>query len=471
MKPMKLKLPLLVDQIMKTLEDAGYKAYVVGGPVRDVLLGRLAKDWDFTTNATPEQIQALFPESFYDNKFGTIGITVEELINQFDLKNYDPETENLSSHDVFEITTFRTEGTYSDNRRPDSVAWGKTIEEDLQRRDFTINAMALRRTEKEEEYQLIDLYGGLEDQKRKLIRAVGNPNARFKEDALRMMRAVRFAAQLGFTIEEKTLQAIINDSCLLKNISQERIRDELLKILTSFYPADGIKLLLSTNLLQYVLPEVIPMVGVEQAGHHTKDVWHHSLDALAASPSPDPIVRLATLLHDVGKPKAFRKQDGKITFYGHEVIGARMVREIGKRLHLSNRDQERLWLLTRYHMFAYNPEMTDAAIRRFIKNVGLENINDMMMLRIGDRVGGGSRQTSWRLRELQERIGKVLYTPMQIKDLKVTGHDVMWILGIDGGPKVGQVLNELFEEVMEDSSKNDREYLLKRIEEIRDRTQ
>ena len=466
---MKLQLPLLVDKTLETLEQAGYSAYVVGGSVRDILTGKEVKDWDFTTNATPEEIRKLFPESFYDNIFGTVGVTVEELLNQFSLEQDVMVIDGLELSDVFEITTFRTESAYSDNRRPDSVSWGKTVEEDLKRRDFTINALALRQTEKTEEYELIDLFGGQKDLQNKLIRAVGDPSERFGEDALRMLRAVRLASQLGFVIEEKTLEAITQKAPSLKHISKERIRDEFLKILASPFPADGIKMLLSTGLLEIFLPEAVAMVGVEQAGHHTKDVWHHTLDSVAATPSPDPIVRLATFLHDIGKPVAFRKTEGKITFYGHEVVSGRIAKAVAKRLHLSNRDSERLFILVRQHMFAYDPKMTDAAIRRFIRKVGLENINDMMTLRIGDRVGGGSKQTSWRLRELQKRIGEVLYTPMQIKDLKVSGHDVMKILGISGGPMVGKILKELFDEVMEDASKNEREYLLERIKEYKDR--
>lgn len=466
-----MNLPLLITKTLQTLQDAGYEAYVVGGSVRDLLLNKPVTDWDFTTNATPEQIQAVFPESFYENQFGTVGLTVEELLKQSGIPEYDPTQDQLNPHHVFEITTYRTEGEYSDNRRPDQVSWGQTLEEDLQRRDFTINALALTVREGLKPSPtptpiIIDLYNGQADLQNRQIRAVGDPDQRFTEDALRLLRAVRLAAQLGFLIEPTTLAAMTRESARLANISWERKRDELLKLLVAPYVADGLKLLRSTNLLQFVLPEMVQAVDVEQGGHHTKDVWHHSIDAVAACPSPDPIVRLATLLHDVGKPIAYRRMGNKITFYGHEVVGGRMVKKIGARLHLSNRDQERLFKLVRYHMFAYNPEMTDASIRRFIRNVDLENVNDMIMLRIGDRVGGGSKQTSWRLREFQERIGKVLYTPMQIKDLNVNGNDVMEILGVQGGPIVGQILKTLFEEVLEDSDKNEREYLLGRIKEL-----
>ncbi len=465
---MKLLLPILVEKVLSLIESSNFSTYVVGGSVRDVLSsnGNGVKDWDFTTNAKPEEIQALFPESFYDNQFGTVGVTAEELIKQFNLSNYDLEKDHLKLSDVFEITTFRSEGSYSDFRRPDFVTWGKTIEEDLTRRDFTMNAMALRLI-KADEYELIDLFNGKKDLDQKLIKAVGDPNQRFGEDALRMMRAVRMAAQLGFNIDPQTLDAIKQNAPLISKIAWERIRDELMKLIITDFAVDGMKLLLSTGLLHFILPEMERTVGVIQAGHHTKDVWHHSVDAMGACPTKDPVVRLATLIHDSGKPIAFRQDQGKITFYGHEVISGKIAKQIGNRLHLSNLDQERLYILTRYHMFAYDSNMTDAAIRRFVRKVGLENIKDMMRLRMGDRVGGGSPETSWRLKELNDRIEAVLYTPMQIKDLKVSGKDVMEELSINSGPKVGKILQQLFNEVMEDSSKNEREYLLNRIKKIK----
>lgn len=475
---MKFSLPILVIKTVKTLEKNGFGAYIVGGPIRDLLTKKPVTNWDFTTNAAPSKIQKLFPESFYDNKFGTVGITAEELVKQFKLKNYPLEKVHLQKQSVFEITTFRREGKYSDKRRPDKVIWGKSLEEDLKRRDFTINAMAMEITRLQgsrlqgckgveaADVKIIDLFQGQKDLEKKLVKAVGEPKKRFDEDALRMMRAIRIAAQLGFTIEEKTLKALGGQAKNLRYVSCERIRDELLKILASSYPADGVKLLYTSGLLPHVLPELIPMRGVKQAGHHTKDVWNHSLDSLAGCPSNDPIIRLATLLHDVGKPIAYREKKGKITFYGHEVVGARIAKKIAKRLHLPKKDAGLLWTLVRYHMFAYDPKMTDAAIRRFIRKVGLEHINEMMILRVGDRVGGGSRATSWRLRELQERIGKVLYTPMQITDLKVNGRDIMKTLKIKSGPKVGRILNTLFEEVLEEAEKNNKKYLLKRVKEL-----
>ena len=413
---------------------------MVGGAVRDLLTKTEVKDWDFTTDATPEEIQKLFPDSYYDNKFGTVGVKLEEKI--------------------LEITTFRSESGYSDRRRPDKVVWGKSLKEDLKRRDFTINAMSF-----DKNLKLIDPFEGKKDLTNKLIRAVGDADKRFQEDALRMMRAIRIASQLGFSIETKTLTAINKNSTLINQIAGERVRDELLKILASPFPKDGVLMLFASGLLQYILPELIETRGVKQAGHHTKDVWLHSLDSLAACPAPDPIVRLATLLHDMAKPRVNKSMGvGKeITFYNHEVVGGRMTKLISQRLKLSKKDSDLLWLLVRWHMFAYEPHMTDKAIRRFIKRIGRENIGNMMMLRVGDRVGGGSRETSWRLRELQTRIGQVLLKPFTINDLKIDGNDVMEILQLKPGPKVGQILKKLFDEVLDDAAKNEREYLLRRI--------
>lgn len=461
---MKFKIPVLVIKVLRALGEKGFEAYVVGGAIRDLLMDKPTYDWDFTTNAKPEQIQKIFPESFYDNAFGTVGVTAEELSLQFKLPFNPKDLQNIDPEKPFEITTFRTETSYSDARHPDEVEWGKTLKEDLKRRDFTINALALRINKNKQE--IIDYYNGREDIKNKLIKTVGNPDQRFGEDGLRMMRAIRLASELGFLIEAKTLKAINKNSPLIDQISVERIRDELFKILKSDFPADGIKLLDNADLLAYILPELLETKGIEQAGHHTKDVWNHSLDSLQGCPAKDPIIRLATLLHDIGKPVAQRTKQGKITFYGHEVVGARMVKKIADRLKFSKKDKELLWLLVRYHMFAYDTKMTNKAIRRFIQRIGKENINKMMMLRIGDRKGGGSKATSWRLRELQERIGKLMYQPLEIKDLKINGRDVMKVLKIKSGPKVGKILKKLFEQVMVNPKKNKKEYLLKEVKKI-----
>lgn len=469
-------LPTLVIHILSTLDEARFQAYIVGGAVRDLLQKRKIDDWDFTTNATPQQLLRIFKESYYDNTFGTVKVSGKHLAIQFRMPAHGME--DL----LFDITTFRTDHGYTDRRRPDKVSWGKSIHEDLSRRDFTINAMALKprsaqrlkeafklsksRPSRNLSLQVIDPFHGRVDLSKKLIRAVGEPDRRFNEDSLRMMRAIRIGAELAFSVEEKTLAAIQKNSKLIGHVSWERIRDEFIKILASDYPADGVLLLFSSDLFDYILPELIEARGVPQAGHHIYDVWTHMIESLRHCPSTDPIVRLATLLHDVGKPRSYKERKGKPTFYNHEVIGANMTREIAKRLRLSKKQKKKLVTLVRWHMFAYDPKMTDAAIRRIVRRVGVENINDMMLLRVGERKGGGSKATSWRLRELQQRIGEQLYEPMTVRDLKVDGHDVIKTLDIKPGRKVGEILNQLFEEVMEDSKKNEKEYLLKRIKKL-----
>lgn len=454
---MTFQLPDKVINILSKLQKAGFDAYVVGGAVRDLLTGRPVDDWDFTADAVPDEIQKVFPGSFYDNKFGTVGIPI---------KSQRSNIKNQNGAEVYEVTTFRTEQGYSDKRRPDKVEWGKSLEEDLSRRDFTINAMAVKTESNEQKAMsnvLIDPFGGQKDLENKLIRAVGDSNERFSEDALRMMRAIRLGAELGFGIEEKTLEAIKANKDLIKNISWERIRDEFLKIIGSHFPADGVKLLHSTELLEIILPELVKGAGVPQGGHHIYDVFTHGLESLRFCPSQDLWVRLATLLHDVGKPDTMVIRDGKPTFYNHEVVGARLVKNIADRLRLPREKRDFLWKMVRWHMFAYNPEMTDCAIRRFMRRVGKEDIPKMMELRVGDRKGGGSRETSWRLEELKRRIAGLMNDPLTVADLKIDGFDVMKVLNSKPGPVIGKVLNFLFEEVLEDPCKNNREYLLSRI--------
>jgi tRNA nucleotidyltransferase (CCA-adding enzyme) len=478
---MKLVLQQPILFALWKLDRAGFEAYLVGGAVRDILLNRPTTDWDITTNATPEQIQGVFKHHFYENDFGTVGLPFEGLVRDMTKATWKIDPVLLDdpswAGQVIDVTTYRFEFGYSDKRRPDKVEWGKNLADDLSRRDFTVNALALkvetmtdqvkRTHESKVDVEVVDLFEGETDLERRLIRAVGEPQQRFEEDALRMMRAIRFGAQLQFGIEAHTLKAIQQSAKLIEHVSWERIRDELIKILSSQYPAEGMQLLHNAGLLEYILPELLPMRGVKQGGHHIYDVWKHSLEALKGCPSSDPVVRLATLLHDIGKPRTVRYQGPRgVTFYGHEVVGARMAKKIGERLRLSNDEVKRLETLVRWHMFVYSPEMTDGAIRRFIKNVGLQNINDMMLLRVGDRKGGGSKATSWRLNELQQRIGEQLYEPMSLKDLTVTGKDVMDTLQIPPSKKVGEILDALFEEVIDDSSKNDRDYLLKRMVEL-----
>lgn len=446
-----------VEKIVATLEGAGYEAWIVGGAVRDLILGLPADDWDVTTNATPGQIQPLFRESFYDNEYGTVKVAGKHVSEQFGLAEG-----AIKDEELYDITTYRSESGYSDKRRPDSVTWGKTIEEDLKRRDFTINAMALGK-----DGQVIDPYGGQEDIQKKLIKAVGKPSERFEEDALRIMRAIRLAAQLGFEIEQGTLSALKEKVPNLKEISWERTGAEVMKLLATVHAADGVLLMANTGILDIVMPELLATKAVKQGGHHIYDVFTHSVEALRACPSPDPVVRLATLLHDIDKPVVAKAEGERgVTFYNHEVSGARTAKRIAERLKLPKKDQDRVFTLVRWHMFVYESKMTDASIRRFIRRVGKENIHDMMALRIGDRVGGGSKATSWRLTELQKRIGEQFYEPLSLKDLAIDGADVMRILNIPPSRRVGEILNTLFEEILDDPAKNKKEELEKRVREL-----
>ncbi len=457
--------------IVQKIEAAGYEAWIVGGAVRDLMLGIAAYDWDVTTNATPDQIEPLFEESFYDNEYGTVKVAGKHIREQFKLSEG-----AIDDSVLYDITTFRSESEYSDKRRPDAVVWGKSIEEDLKRRDFTINAMALRLpvkqfshkdSEHEFECEIKDPYGGQEDIKNKLIKSVGNPSERFEEDALRIMRAIRLCAQLGFLIEDKTLMALKEKVPNLQHISWERIGAETMKLLATEHAADGIMLMVNCGIIEILIPELLVMKEVKQGGHHIYDVFTHSVEALRACPSTDPVVRLATLLHDIDKPVVAKAEGVRgVTFYNHEVSGARTAKRIAERLKLSKKDQDRVFTLVRWHMFVYESKMTDASIRRFIRRVGKENIHDMMALRIGDRVGGGSKATSWRLTELQKRIGEQLYEPLSLKDMNIDGARIMEILNIKPSRKVGEILNALFEEILDDSSKNTPEYLEKRVREL-----
>lgn len=449
-------IPEEVLVIYKKIEDAGFEIYFVGGSVRNLLLKRAVKDWDLTTNATPQDILKIFPNGFYDNDFGTVGVpyTVGE-----DKK-------------VAEITTFRTEKSTNPTHKPDVVLWGETIEEDLARRDFTINAIALKLVGKSNSFEMIDPYFGEKDLKKKILKAVGDPNQRFKEDALRLLRAIRIATELEFKIESKTFEKISEDAKLLEHISKERIQAELLRILKNDNAYDGIMLLHTSGLLKYILPELLEGVGVSQkrpGRHHTEDVFTHNVLSLKYCPSENEIVKFATLIHDIGKPKSLSKdKDGLVIFYNHEIVGSRIAQDICQRLKFSKKDREKIVTLIRWHMFSVNENLSDAGVRRFIRRIGVENVKDMMDLRVGDRLGGGTQTAeSWRLKLFKEKVEKELKpAPFSVSDLKINGSDIMKLLQIKPGPKVGVILQKLFEEVDEDLSKNTKEYLLSRIKDL-----
>ena len=464
--------------IYNKFQDSKFEVYFVGGCVRNMLMKKPVKDWDFATNATPKQILKVFPDGFYDNKFGTVGLPVEALA----------KAGVPVGKQIVEITTFRTEGKYTDRRRPDIVEWGKTIEEDLSRRDFTINAIALKlnrhsgersdsridsgQARMTEEIELIDPYKGREDIESKIIRAVGDPQKRFKEDALRLLRAIRITTEFSFIIEEKTWNELVKDAPLIKEISGERIRQELLRIIASNNAYDGVLLLKNSNLLENIMPELLEGVGISQVRpgrHHTTDVFTHNILSLKFCPSKDPIVRFATLIHDVGKPKvASMDEKGLVIFHNHEITGARIGSVICDRLKFPKKEKDKIVNLIRWHMFTVDEKATDAAVRRFIRRVGVENVKDMIDLRIGDRLGSGTQTAeSWRLKLFKDRIEEQLKpAPFSINDLAIDGNDVMKELNIKPGPKIGEILQKLFLEVDEDLSKNTKEYLLKRVKEL-----
>jgi putative nucleotidyltransferase with HDIG domain len=441
-----MQLPQKIIDLMRvfstsvgTTADKG-DIYVVGGAVRDLILNREVKDWDLTTNLEPEEILKLFPKnSFYNNLFGTVGIVGK-------------------NDEIFEVTTYRSEEGYADSRHPDKVVWGKSLEEDVKRRDFTINSLAMNVDGK-----VFDYWNGQTDLKNGLIRTVGNPDERFKEDALRMMRAIRLCSQLKFQIEENTFDSIIKNAKLIENIAFERIRDEFLKILVTEKPGDGLIVLKNSGILEFIMPEILGGVGMNQRGHHIYDVWNHSLEALNNCSSKNPITRLAALLHDVGKPQVMKTVGNENTFHNHEVVGSRIALSIGKRLKLSKEELQQLFILTRWHMFTVSEMQTDKAVRRFIKNVTIPYLEEMISLRRGDRLGSGAKETSWRWELFKKRLIEVQQQPFSIKDLKVNGADVMEILKIKPSRKVGEVLAAIFAEVEENPKLNEREILLERL--------
>ena len=451
----KFNIPKTVKTVMDKMKKAGYEIHAVGGCVRDMLLAKTTKDWDFTTNAKPPQIQELFPESSYDNKFGTVGIPVK-----------------LTGGDrafIYEITTYRSERGYSDFRHPDDIIFGDKLEEDLKRRDFTVNALAF------DGETITDLFNGIDDLKKRILRAVGEADKRFREDALRMLRAVRLSVQLDFSIEQNTAAAIVKNAYLINKISFERVRDELLKILSLKGAAGGIIILRETGLLAQILPELEKCFGIPQKSpkrHHIYDVGTHLVKSLEYCPSDDKIVRMATLLHDVGKAVTFQKTlEGVITFYNHEIVSASIAGNIARRLKLSKKDTEKLANLVRYHQFTVDERQTDSALRRFIRNVKPENIQDMLDLRTADRLGGGARETSWRLELFKKRLIEVQKQPFTVSDLKIDGHDVMKIYKTGPGPLVGKVLDMVFNDVITGKLPNEREILLSRITNLKKETE
>lgn len=478
------KIPDYVTKITNTLEKAGFEVFLVGGCVRDLILGNEPKDWDLTTNAKPDQIILLFEKTIYENDFGTVGVCIPK--------------ENVSinsdiSYNIVEVTPYRIESKYNDNRHPDDIVFSDKLEDDLKRRDFTINALALGT-----DGSIKDIFGGLKDIKDKVLRTVGNPSDRFQEDALRMLRAVRFSSQLGFAVSYETLESITSNKELIKNVSFERIRDEFNKIIMSNNSVLGIGLLEKLGLLKYIIPELEEGIGCEQSGEHIYDVFNHLLHALdhATSKNWSLEIRLSALFHDIGKPRSRRisikfkdnflsprtmekkgpdynklslnsKSKKKYTFYGHEVVGARMVKVIMERLKYPKDTSELVECFTRNHMFFSDTEKISlSAVRRVIQNVGKENIWELMKVRECDRVGMKKVEAPYRLRKYHAMIEEVLHDPISVSQLAIDGEYMINMLHMKPGPRMGWILNALLEEVLEDPSKNTKGHLSEIIKDI-----
>ncbi|MCX6792586.1 MAG: HD domain-containing protein [Candidatus Falkowbacteria bacterium] len=444
-----MKIPLFVKNIINTLSQNNYEAYIVGGSVRDLLLGKEPKDWDITTNALPEKTVTLFTDAKYENRFGTVIVP---------LRNEAGELEN-----VVEVTTYRSEQGYSDRRHPDEIVFEDNLEADLGRRDFSINALAMDGAGK-----ITDLFNGEKDLRLKVIRTVGEPSDRFKEDALRMMRAVRFSCQLGFTIEGKTERAITKLAGSIKFVANERIRDELVKILSSDSPAAGIIKLQELKLLHYIIPELEEGIEMKQNHHHIYNVFDHAVLALKNCPNKQWQVRLASLMHDIGKPRTRKIVNNAATFYNHEIVGAKIVERFMKRLNFSTEDSKRVVNLVRNHMFYYNvDEVTAASVRRLIVKVGEENLSDLIDLRIADRLGSGvAKAMPYKLRHLQYMMDKVRHDPVSVKMLKINGEDLMELLKVEPGPQIGAILDVLLAEVIDDPELNNRANLEARSRDL-----
>lgn len=447
--------PEEVSRITETLEKAGFEAYLIGGCVRDLLRGAKPKDWDITTNAKPEQIIELFENTFYNNEYGTVGVVTDGAEGE--------------TYHVVEVTPYRLEAAYSNARHPDTVTFSDNIEDDLKRRDFTINAIAYNHNKG----QIIDLFKGQEDLDRKVIRAVGDPRKRFREDALRIFRAIRLSAELEFAIDSDTEKAIADTVDTLEKISRERIRDEFNRILLSKQPMQALARAHILGALHYISPEFKRGVGCEQNQAHKYDVFEHLLRAVqhAADKNWSFDVRLAALFHDISKPETRRWSDEKKdwTFHGHEVVGARFTKGALEKLRYPKKTVHKVVKLVRWHMFFSDPDkITLSAVRRMIRNVeGEENIWDLLNLRICDRIGTGRpKEQPFRFRKYKSMVEEALRSPTSVTMLKIDGEQVMTILKEKPGPKVGYILHALLEEVLDDPNKNTEEYLKKQVQDL-----
>ena len=442
---MRYKVDKLLIKFSKIFQDAGFSCYLVGGAVRNLSMGLQVSDYDFATNARPEDVIGLFRKVIPTGiKHGTVTV--------------------LFSHHKLEVTTFRTDGDYTDFRRPDKVHFTPSIYEDLKRRDFTINSMAYDLLNGE----LLDPHGGRDDLERRIIRAIGQPSERFQEDALRIMRGCRFAAQLEFGIEQSTLAGMKEKSSNLAAVSAERIRDELEKILKADKPSIAFRIMAETGVLDVVLPELSACRGIEQKGYHDFDVFEHSILSCDGAPAGNPEVRLAALLHDTGKPASLEFDEfGIPTFHSHEFKSVEIAEKIIQRFKFPKDFEAHVLHLIKNHMFNYQPEWTDSAVRRFIAKTGVDNLKNLFLLRSADQFGmSGRKVDSKNLDELDRRVSSVLESEhaFTIKDLDINGNILHREAGIPKGPAMGTVLDFLLETVLDDPSQNKRDTLVKLAE-------
>ena len=441
---MEIHPPDSVLLILERLRSSGHAGYIVGGSLRDVLLGREPADWDLASDARPERLLELFPGAAYENRFGTVAVR-----------------EGGALH---EITTFRSDHEYADFRRPHRIEFGDSIELDLARRDFTVNAMAWGANAPGDqgggrvERTLVDLHGGLADLESRTIRAVGVPRTRFEEDALRMVRAVRLAATLDFGVEPETLVAIEACAPLIAHLSGERLAAELDRLLGAERPSVGLRLMASTGILSVLSPELAAQRGIGQNKIPDDDLWDHTMRTVDAVPADRPVVRLAALLHDIGKPKTMA--DGH--FRGHDVAGAELAAALLDRLRTPRAVAERVVELVRNHMFTYEPTWGDSGVRRFIRRIGRDALEPLFELRAADNLGSGQAAGSHGLDELRARVAEQLsgHVVLERADLAVDGSDLMAELGLAEGPILGSILDELLERAIADPEVNERPALL-----------
>lgn len=459
-----INIPEEVTQVTSQLYAAGFEAYIVGGCVRDVLRGVRPKDWDVATNAKPEEMLDVFEHAHYDNDFGTVRV-----VN-------DTDDESLR---LVEITTYRTETGYTNNRHPDDVQFSDSISADLKRRDFTINALALDLQNVSRDNSivvtpetLVDEHGGLVDLQKQVLRAVGTPSERFEEDALRIMRGIRFAAELSLEIDEATGKAMRSEVNRLNDIAVERIRDEFEKIIQCENPKIGLDIAAEIGALEIFIPELTDTIDVEQNQAHSYDLWGHLTRALQTTADKDwpTHIRLAALFHDIAKvqTKEWSEERDDWSFHNHEVVGAHITEKVLKRLKFPQDLVSQVTNLVRWHMFfSDTDEITHSAVRRLIRNVGKENIWDLMKLRRADRLGmGRPKEEPYRLRKYQSMIEEVLRDPVSVKNLAIDGNDVIRETDETPGPRIGWILHALLEEVLDNPDINEKDTLLSQAEEL-----